>query len=347
MIGGEDAVVQHLDPIFRSLAPGVETAPRTPGATGEPTQAEYGYLHCGPNGAGHFVKMVHNGIEYGMMAAYAEGLQHHQECQCRPAESSEVDAETTPLRDPEHYQVRHRRRAGRRGVAARQRGRVLAARPDRQRVATGPGSGEFPRSRLGFRRRPLDAAGRDRRRRAGAGDQRRALFAASTRAARRSTPTSCCRRCASSSAAMSRSRRKEGSRWPPAIRRDRLFRRHRRSRLQADLSRRCLAWCATRGLNVPIIGVAKAGWTLDQLKARAADSLQHHGGGGREGAATADATCCATSMATTTMPPPSPSCASSSARRSGRCTIWRCRRACSRRWRRRWRSPAAPRTRAW
>src|SRR5580693_4719808 len=74
MIGGEDATVKHLDPIFRSLAPGVETAPRTPGATGAPNQAEYGYLHCGPNGAGHFVKMVHNGIEYGMMAAFAEGF---------------------------------------------------------------------------------------------------------------------------------------------------------------------------------------------------------------------------------------------------------------------------------
>src|SRR5580704_3518873 len=74
MIGGEDATVKHLDPIFRSLAPGVDTAPRTPGATGTPRQAEYGYLHCGPNGAGHFVKMVHNGIEYGMMAAFAEGF---------------------------------------------------------------------------------------------------------------------------------------------------------------------------------------------------------------------------------------------------------------------------------
>ena len=74
MIGGEDDVVTHLDPIFKTIAPGVETAPRTPGLTGEPSTAENGYLHCGPNGAGHFVKMVHNGIEYGMMAAYAEGL---------------------------------------------------------------------------------------------------------------------------------------------------------------------------------------------------------------------------------------------------------------------------------
>ena len=74
MIGGEDAVVARLDPIFRSLAPGVEAAPRTPGASGTPDSSEMGYLHCGPNGAGHFVKMVHNGIEYGVMAAYAEGL---------------------------------------------------------------------------------------------------------------------------------------------------------------------------------------------------------------------------------------------------------------------------------
>ena len=74
MIGGEDDVVEHLDPIFKTIAPGVDSAPRTPGLTGEPSTAENGYLHCGPNGAGHFVKMVHNGIEYGMMAAYAEGL---------------------------------------------------------------------------------------------------------------------------------------------------------------------------------------------------------------------------------------------------------------------------------
>src|SRR4051812_5097543 len=103
MIGGETNVVQRLDPIFRSLAPGLEAAPRTPGANGEPGPAELGYLHCGPNGAGHFVKMVHNGIEYGLMAAYAEGLDiiHHANIGSR---SREVDAETTPLRHPEHYQ---------------------------------------------------------------------------------------------------------------------------------------------------------------------------------------------------------------------------------------------------
>ena len=102
MIGGEDAIVQHLDPIFRSLAPGVATAPRTPGATGEPTPAEHGYLHCGPNGAGHFVKMVHNGIEYGMMAAFAEGFNIIKNANIG-LRANVVDAETTPLREPDHY----------------------------------------------------------------------------------------------------------------------------------------------------------------------------------------------------------------------------------------------------
>jgi 6-phosphogluconate dehydrogenase len=102
MIGGEPSIVQHLDPIFQTLAPGVTNAPRTHGATGEPSQAEHGYLHCGPNGAGHFVKMVHNGIEYGIMAAYAEGLNIIKHANAGLA-SREVDAETTPLRNPEFY----------------------------------------------------------------------------------------------------------------------------------------------------------------------------------------------------------------------------------------------------
>ncbi len=94
--------MQHLDPIFRSLAPGVEAAPRTPGATGEPARPSIGYLHCGPNGAGHFVKMVHNGIEYGMMAAYAEGFNIIKNANVG-LQKHEIDAETTPLRHPEHY----------------------------------------------------------------------------------------------------------------------------------------------------------------------------------------------------------------------------------------------------
>ena len=102
MIGGELDVVKRLDPIFRSLAPGVGAAPRTPGATGEPDSSEMGYLHCGPNGAGHFVKMVHNGIEYGLMAAYAEGMNILQHADVG-LKKQETDAETTPLRNPEYY----------------------------------------------------------------------------------------------------------------------------------------------------------------------------------------------------------------------------------------------------
>jgi 6-phosphogluconate dehydrogenase len=103
MIGGEAEAVQRLDPIFKTLAPGVADAPRTPGRTGEPTPAENGYLHCGPNGGGHFVKMVHNGIEYGIMAAFAEGLNILKNADAG-TRRQEVDAETTPLRHPELYQ---------------------------------------------------------------------------------------------------------------------------------------------------------------------------------------------------------------------------------------------------
>src|SRR5262249_2582119 len=103
MIGGEPEVVKHLDPIFASLAPGMGDIPRTPGREQVGGTAEQGYLHCGPNGAGHFVKMVHNGIEYGVMAAYAEGLGVLRAANIGKR-SHEIDAETTPLRNPEHYQ---------------------------------------------------------------------------------------------------------------------------------------------------------------------------------------------------------------------------------------------------
>jgi 6-phosphogluconate dehydrogenase len=102
MIGGEQKVVEHLGPIFATIAPGVDAAPRTPGRTGAPSPSEQGYLHCGPNGAGHFVKMVHNGIEYGIMAAYAEGLNVLKHANVGLSEQ-EADAETTPLREPTYY----------------------------------------------------------------------------------------------------------------------------------------------------------------------------------------------------------------------------------------------------
>lgn len=103
MIGGEQETVQHLDAIFASLAPGLETAPRTPGRDKLGGTAEQGYLHCGPNGAGHFVKMVHNGIEYGIMAAYAEGLNILRNADVGKHQAT-IDAETTPLAHPELYQ---------------------------------------------------------------------------------------------------------------------------------------------------------------------------------------------------------------------------------------------------
>ncbi len=103
MIGGENDIVKHLDPIFATLGPGIGDVPRTPGREKLGGTSEQGYLHCGPNGAGHFVKMVHNGIEYGIMAAYAEGLGILRDANVGKKQS-EIDAETTPLREPEHYQ---------------------------------------------------------------------------------------------------------------------------------------------------------------------------------------------------------------------------------------------------
>jgi 6-phosphogluconate dehydrogenase len=102
MIGGQTEVVGHLDPIFRTIAPGIGAASRTPGNEGDPSTAENGYLHCGPAGAGHFVKMVHNGIEYGLMAAYAEGLNVLHRANVGKGDRA-ADAETAPLRDPEYY----------------------------------------------------------------------------------------------------------------------------------------------------------------------------------------------------------------------------------------------------
>jgi 6-phosphogluconate dehydrogenase len=103
MIGGPDGAVERLDPIFSTVAPGVDSAERTPGRTGDPGPAENGYLHCGPSGAGHFVKMVHNGIEYGVMAAYAEGLNILRNADAGKVERT-ADAETAPLEQPEYYQ---------------------------------------------------------------------------------------------------------------------------------------------------------------------------------------------------------------------------------------------------
>jgi len=103
MIGGEEQTVKQLEPVFATLAPGLGDIERTPGCSGEPSQAEQGFLHCGPAGGGHFVKMVHNGIEYALMAAYAEGLNILKHANVGK-QAHDVDAETTPLRHPEEYQ---------------------------------------------------------------------------------------------------------------------------------------------------------------------------------------------------------------------------------------------------
>jgi 6-phosphogluconate dehydrogenase len=103
MIGGETEIVERLEPSFASIAPGVDMAPRTPGRSGDPSMAEHGYYHCGPNGAGHVVKMVHNGIEYGLMAAYAEGLNILKNADIGKRQR-EMDAETAPLAEPQYYQ---------------------------------------------------------------------------------------------------------------------------------------------------------------------------------------------------------------------------------------------------
>jgi 6-phosphogluconate dehydrogenase len=103
MIGGETVIVEHLDSIFKTIAPGMGEIDRTSGRDGNPSASELGYLHCGPNGAGHFVKMVHNGIEYGIMAAYAEGINILKHANVGN-QQHDIDAETTPLRNPEEYQ---------------------------------------------------------------------------------------------------------------------------------------------------------------------------------------------------------------------------------------------------
>ena len=176
MIGGEPAVVQHLDPLFVSLAPGIGDIPRTPGREQASGTAEQGYLHCGPNGAGHFVKMVHNGIEYGLMAAYAEGMGILRAANIGK-ETHAVDAETTPLRDPAHYQYDINL-----GDVAEvwRRGSVVASwLLDLTAIVAAGGSVavEVRRPRVRLRRGALDDHGGDRRGGSGAGAHGRALRA--------------------------------------------------------------------------------------------------------------------------------------------------------------------------
>ena len=197
MIGGDDDAVDRLAPIFDTLAPGVDAAERTPGPRAATRRtAERGWLHCGPSGAGHFVKMVHNGIEYGLMAAYAEGL--------NVLAKANIGARGPPdgrrdraARRPAVLPVRPRPRRGHRGVAARQRRcRQLAARPHRRRARRRPAARRSSPARQRLRRGPLDDARRDRRGRAGARCCRPRCSSASARAAGPTSPTRSSRRCA-------------------------------------------------------------------------------------------------------------------------------------------------------
>ncbi len=174
MIGGEKEVVQHLDPIFSALAPGKGEISPTPGREKLDGTAEQGYLHCGPNGGGHFVKMVHNGIEYGIMAAYAEGLSVLRSANVGKQQHG-ADAETTPLRDPEHYQYDFNLR----DVAeVWRRGSVIASwllDLTASALVQDPGAFEVRGPCLRLRRRPLDDQSRNRRSSSDSGTYRLAV----------------------------------------------------------------------------------------------------------------------------------------------------------------------------
>ena len=286
MIGGEADVVKHLDPIFATLAPGIGDIDRTPGREKAGGTAEQGYLHCGPNGAGHFVKMVHNGIEYGLMAAYAEGMNILRAANVGKQRARDRRGDHAAAR-PRALSVRLEPARHRRSVAARQRDRVVAARSHRVRVDQGPGARAVRGARVRFRRRTLDDQGRHRRGRAGAGADDGPLRA--LQLARRSrlpgqAPVGDALRIRRAS-----SRNRKASEKPMTA---------STTGVMADIaSSDALVFFGATGdlaykkifpslqamikrghLDVPVIGVAKAGWNLEQFRARARDSLEKHGG---------------------------------------------------------------------
>ena len=213
MIGGEAKIAEHLEPIFRALVPGVDAAPRTRGRSGAIDNVEQGFLHCGPHGAGHFVKMIHNGIEYGIMAAYAEGLNILRHADIGK-QTFAHDAETTPLRDPQYYQYEMNlpqiAEVWRRGsvVGSWLLDLTAAALLKDPRWKATPGAfptrakdaGLFwPQSMKRFRR-PYSA---------------RPSTNAFRRAARRNSPARCSRRCGTNSAATWRGRKRTRPRSHP------------------------------------------------------------------------------------------------------------------------------------
>ena len=204
MIGGEDEIVDRLGPIFASIAPGVDSAPRTPGRTGDPTPSEQGYLHCG---AERRRPLREDGAQRDRVrpdGRLRRGPQHHQGRQRRQADGG-AGRRDEPARASRVLPVRHRHDRGRRGVAARQRGRLVAARPHGAGAVRVARPRRVLRPRVRLRRGPLDVDRRDRGRRARAGAHRRAVLALQLARARRRSPTRRSRRCASSSAGTTRS----------------------------------------------------------------------------------------------------------------------------------------------
>ena len=204
MIGGETSAVEQLDPIFAALAPGISAAPPTPGREKAAGTAEHGYLHCGPSGAGHFVKMVHNGIEYGLMAAYAEGLNILRHANVGKQER-EVNAETTPLRHPEHYQYDFNLSDI---TEVWRRGSVISSwLLDLAATATlgNPDLGEFQRTRVRFGRRDVGRPSLPLKRAFLPTSSAPHFTNASVREVRPILPTGSCQPCVMGSAAIWRS----------------------------------------------------------------------------------------------------------------------------------------------
>ncbi len=276
MIGGEEVVVKHLDPIFARLAPGATDIERTPGRERIKGTAEQGYLHCGPNGAGHFVKMVHNGIEYGLMAAYAEGMGILRSANVGQRDHA-ADAETTPLRDPEHYQYDFNLP----DIAeVWRRGSVIASwLLDLTAVALlkDPTLSKFEGQGA------VDDQGRHRRGRPGARPVGRPV-----RAIQLARGGGVLGQAALRHAFRVRRTPREAGRQVTRLQKEPELSPSQSDALvifgiTGDLAYKkifpSLQAMSKRGhLTVPVIGVANAGWSLEQLKARAKDSVEKHGG---------------------------------------------------------------------
>ena len=278
MIGGDETVVRRLDPVFAALAPSIEEAPRTPGREKMGGTAEHGYLHCGPCGAGHFVKMVHNGIEYGIMAAYAEGLNILRHANAGKQKRT-VDAETTPLRHPEHYpydlNLADVTEVWRRGSVIASWLLDLAAAG----AARKPGPGQVRRPGVGLGRGALDDRGSHRRVGSGSRPQCRAVRTLQLARRGRLRRQGVVRPALRIRRPRRKGRRQEGRRLMTASRSDALV----LFGVTGDLAHKMIfpalyAMVKRDTLKVPVIGVAYPKWSLAQLRDRVQDSITRSGG---------------------------------------------------------------------